>query len=137
VTNLPHLVWLAPFALYLAATLCRGVPTLYWRLLLILIGLGGNILLLAGYDWALAALDRLQQGDAGRCLREHLAEACPNPYGLSEEASAPLHWEWAMVAYVLAVAGLYFVLHVAAQRMARRAARTGDWAEGDAPGLEP
>lgn len=121
-TDLPYLVWLVPFALYVALILCRQAPNLYWRGLLIIGALGANILLLRGYARTLVALDRLQQTNAGRCMREHQAEACPNPYTLSEASPAPLYWEWAVVVYVLAAAGLYFLLYVLEQRMARRQA---------------
>jgi len=134
VNDLPYFVWWAPLALYVGVILCRAVPNLYWRGLLIMAALAGNILLLRGYTEALAALDRLQRWEAGRCWREHPAEACPNPYPLSESSPLPNHWEWAQVAYVLAAAGLYFLLYVVEQRMARREADAVERLGGDPPG---
>ena len=121
-TDLPYFIWWVPLVLYVGVILCRSVPNLYWRGLLIMAALGANILLLRGYTEALAGLDRLQRFQAGRCWREHPPEACPNPYPLSVAPPLPHHWQWAQVAYVLAAAGLYFLLHVLLQYFVRREA---------------
>jgi hypothetical protein len=100
--------------------------------------LTGNLLLLRGYGWALAALDWLQHdhlsNEAEPCLRDH-PDACPNPYSLiSDLERPPLHWEWVLVGYVLATAGLYFLIYVIEQHLARRESDSAARADRDEAG---
>jgi hypothetical protein len=136
--GLPFIVWMAPFALYMVVFLRRQVPSAGRRALLVTVAFAGNILLLVGYALALSSLDRLQRARfmeyADRCMREHLAEACPSGYPIFDPPPPPLHWEWAMVCYVFAAAGLYFLLHVIEQRMVRREAKADQGSTLDAPG---
>jgi hypothetical protein len=121
---LVFLILLAPLALYAVRISRRQFTSVRNRGLLVLAALVGNALLLVGYALALAGLLRLQRACAANC-----ADLDPPPL--------PPHWEWAMVAYVLASASLYFGLYVIEQRMARREADAVARSDPDAPGLEP
>jgi len=137
-TWMPFLVWLAPFALYAAVILNRRALPPRRRGWLVAGALAGNILLLVGYAEALAALDRRQRAEfmafAERCMREHLADACPAGYPIFDPPPPPLHWEWALIAYVLAAAGMYFLLYVREQRMVRPEVEEAAQLGRDAPG---
>jgi hypothetical protein len=117
------LAWLAPFAIFALVIVRRRTLTTERRTLIILASLAGNILLLFLYAQALAALDRLERANfmafADRCMREHLADACPAGFPIWDPPQPPLHWEWAVVGWVLASAGLYFLLHLLALRLER------------------
>ncbi|MBV9884137.1 MAG: hypothetical protein JO276_14095 [Sphingomonadaceae bacterium] len=122
--ELLYVVWLVPLIIYVTVLLVRSRVSVRQRGLLITAAVWGNILLLIFYAQALAALDRLQRAralaEAERCTREHLSEACPVGYGIWDPPPPPLHWEWVVVAYVFAMAGLYVLLHMSEQRLARR-----------------
>ena len=117
---MPRYVWLAPFALYVVVTLRTRMLPVRLRALLVISVFGGNLLLLAGYTQAVAALDRLESARNGG-------------YGFVDPP-APLYWEWALVGYVVAAAGLYFLLYVLKQQMMRRVTGAVEGISGGSPG---
>lgn len=113
----PAFAWLPPFIVYISWSGRRK-----WRLWCSL----GNALLLIAYFFTLNRLRHAQEQQfwnyVAECRRS-TAPACPAGLPIIDPPQPPGYWEWAAVAYFIALIGLYAFLLLLGWRARGQSAR--------------
>jgi hypothetical protein len=109
----PVLIWIAPLLIYVAGEL--ACPAARDRMRRTGWALVGIISIVIAYQLALHFLHqwevaKFHAAAIDQCTRNG-AEVCPSFYPMLDPPSPPLYWEWAGVASIAALIGLYAALY--------------------------